>query len=454
MSETENPLSSSQRLPDIYSNNNNNSNNENSSRQRIAHRNQVIDEYLRSLDQEKNNKQDSSSSEDDKDPFSSKAIKNLKPLKKEKNRLILPNCQREKLKREINSRNNKNKSMPKNINNNISNENVLKKNKKMQKSKNYSENNIMNKLTRDIKFNHHGKILEINNVNHNLNSKWTKNSANTFNNFMNSKKIKKNFNFIQFKNKRELNMNNLNKTSMQQIRSKSHMKQSYELYKEKINTFYRKNNINKTIYESNKYTNNFKNRINMTQIGIIIPYNNVGAKNLYNYEYTRNKRRNFTAKMIDTKISIKKHKKFNNFRINSTSNNHRILENKHQTYEKLIQEKSNPYGLYWINKILKKNMKEKVGVSKEFINGVPIVKLLGKEYLSKREIKKKLSEIEKKKKMEENKYNKIIKAEAKLNKNDLDEEYNLPNEIMEQFNRNTKNFFKVRKDIIEQPDEE
>ena len=56
--------------------------------------------------------------------------------------------------------------------------------------------------------------------------------------------------------------------------------------------------------------------------------------------------------------------------------------------------------------------------------------------------------------MEENKYNKIIKAEAKLNKNDLDEEYNLPNEIMEQFNRNTKNFFKVRKDIIEQPDEE
>jgi hypothetical protein len=312
----------------------------------------------------------------------------------------------------------------------------------------------MNKLTRDIKFNHHGKILEINNVNHNLNSKWAKNSANTFNNFMNSKKIKKNFNFIQFKNKRELNMNNLNKTLMQQIRSKSHMKQSYELYKEKINTFYRKNNINKTIYESNKYTNNFKNKINMTQIGIIIPYNNVGAKNLYNYEYTRNKRRNFTAKMIDTKISIKKHKKFNNFRINSTCNNHRILENKHQTYEKLIQEKSNPYGLYWINKILKKNMKEKVGVSKEFINGVPIVKLLGKEYLSKREIKKKLSEIEKKKKMEENKYNKIIKAEAKLNKNDLDEEYNLPNEIMEQFNRNTKNFFKVRKDIIEQPDEE
>ena len=454
MSETENPLSTSERLPDIYSNNNNKNNNENSFRQSIARRNQVIDDYIKSLDQEKNNKQDTSSEEDDKDPFSSKAIKNLKPLKKVKNRLILPNFQREKLKSEMNSRNNKNKSMPKNVNKNITNENIFKKNKKMQKNKNYSENNIMNKYTRDIKFNHPGKILEINNVNHNLNSKWTKNSASTFNNFINLQKNKKNFNFVQFKNKSELKMNSLNNTLMQQIRSKSHMKQSYELYKEKINSYYRKNNINKTIYESNKYINNIKSKMNNTQIGIIIPYNNAGVNNLYNYEYNRNKRRNFTAKMINTKISIKKHKKFNNYRINSTSNNHRILENKHQTYEKLIQEKSNPYGLYWINKILKKNAKEKVGMSKEFINGVPVVKLLGKEYLSKREIKKKLSEIEKRKKMEENKFNKIIKAEAKLNKNDLDDEYNLPNEIMEQFNRNTKNFFKVRKDIIEQPDEE
>ena len=128
MSETENPLSTSERLPDIYSNNNNN--NQNSSKQSIAKRNQVIDDYIKSLDQEKNNKKnDSSSDEDDKDPFSSKAIKNLKPLKKVKNRLILPNFQREKLKSETNSRNNKNKSMPKNI----TNENFFKKNKKMQK---------------------------------------------------------------------------------------------------------------------------------------------------------------------------------------------------------------------------------------------------------------------------------------------------------------------------------
>ena len=56
--------------------------------------------------------------------------------------------------------------------------------------------------------------------------------------------------------------------------------------------------------------------------------------------------------------------------------------------------------------------------------------------------------------MEENKYNKIINAEAKLNKNDLEEEYNLPKNILEQFNKNRKNFFKLRKDIIEEPNEE
>ena len=93
-------------------------------------------------------------------------------------------------------------------------------------------------------------------------------------------------------------------------------------------------------------------------------------------------------------------------------------------------------------------------LSKEFINGVPIIKLLGKANISKRELKKRLGEIEKKKKEEENKYNNIINAKAKLNENKLDDEYNIPNEILEQFNRNTKNFFKVRKDIVEMPDEE
>ena len=131
------------------------------------------------------------------------------------------------------------------------------------------------------------------------------------------------------------------------------------------------------------------------------------------------------------------------------------MENKRQIYEKLIKEKNNPYGLNWINKIFKKNSNEKIELSKkQFKNGVPIIKLLGKKDMNKRDIKKKLNEIQRKKKEEENEYNKIVHAKAKLNEDDLDDEYNIPNEILEQFNQNKKNFFKLRKDIIEMPDEE
>ena len=124
------------------------------------------------------------------------------------------------------------------------------------------------------------------------------------------------------------------------------------------------------------------------------------------------------------------------------------------SYEKLINEKNNPYGLGWINKMFRKNNEEKVGFTKEFVNGVPVIKILSKGELSKREIKKRLTEIERKKKEEENKNNKIINAEAKCDEDELDDEYNIPKEILEKFNKNTKNFFKFRKDIIEEPEEE
>ena len=129
MSEKENLFSNSERLPDIFSGKS--SNIQTSARQSIEKRNQVIDEYLKILDQKSNKKNDLSisSSEDDKDPFSSKEVKNLKPLKNSKNKLILPNFKkREKLKSEISSRNNT--SMPKNK---TSNENTVKKNQKNAK---------------------------------------------------------------------------------------------------------------------------------------------------------------------------------------------------------------------------------------------------------------------------------------------------------------------------------
>ena len=83
-----------------------------------------------------------------------------------------------------------------------------------------------------------------------------------------------------------------------------------------------------------------------------------------------------------------------------------------------------------------------------------MIKILGKKEINKREIKKKLTEIQRKKKEKENEFNKIINEKARLDKSDLDDEYNIPKEILEQFNQTKKNFYKFRKDIIEQPDEE
>ena len=446
MSQTEQPLEISERLPDIFSSKLNN--NQYSSRQSIEKRNQVIDDYLKSLDQKSKNKNDLSisSSEDEKDPFSSKAIKNLKPIKKPKNQLILPNFKkRERLKKEKASRNNT--SIPKNK---TLNESTPKKIKKMPKNKNLSENNIMNKIISE-KNNYMGKVKNMNAKNNKLNSKWTTSSS-TYKDYINfAKNWNYNLNKIKYKNKFKLSNinNNTNTHTMIKFheRSKSHIKQSYNLYKEKINSFFN----NKTIIDPKKLLITTKGKNSSTQAKII-SYNNAGINNnnLYNNlnKVERSKKRNFTAKIIKNKISIKENKKMSNYRINSTINN------KNHKYEKLIQEKNNPYGLYWVNKILKKNTIEKASLSKEFINGVPIIKLKGKSSLSKREMKKRLTEIERRKKLEENKYNNLINAEAKLNKEELDEEYNIPNELLNQFNKNTKNFFKIKKGITEQPEEE
>ena len=452
-------ISSNEKLPDIYT-----------YKQNIKQRNEIIDEYIKSLDQKdcKQNNNDKSlisDDEDDKDPFS---IKNLKKIKKEnkKNKLILPKFKkREILKSESASRNhNGNNIIPKNS-----------ADKKMPKKKNYSNNNIIHN-NNDNKNNHKdylrniGKVYNINEINNDINSKWG-NSSSSYNNYINFSKSnsknnnKQNINCNIFKFNNNINKNDKNEyhNNNSKGRSKSHIgnKDSYNLYKNKIY-------INPLLNNSNLNTNNININLNKkininkkyatTQIGLNpYSYHNSGKNNLYNniYKMEKKKRRNYTAKMIKTNISIKDNKKYNyKIRINSTLNTHRIIQNRHQIYEKLVKEKNNPYGLNWINKILKKNKLEKVMLSKEFINGVPIIKLLGKGDLSKREIKKRLSEIEKKKKEEENKYNNFINEKAQLNENKLDDEYNIPNEILEQFNKNSKNFFKIRKDIIEVPDED
>jgi hypothetical protein len=335
-------MTNKEKLPDIYST-------KLASDQSIKQRNEVIDEYIKSLENNKGeSKQNevSAISEDEKDPFSNDNIKNLKPIKSSKNKLILPNFKkRENIKSHSSS--------------------YQKQNKYLKQKKNYSESNI-HRIHKDERLPSHKEI------NNNLNSKWSTCSS-SYTNYIN---------------------------------------------------FYKKNTKNNANCNLFKFRNDYSN--------------------IYN-------QRNYTA-IIGQKFE---NKKIFNQRINSTLNTKKILENKRQIYEKLIKEKNNPYGLNWINKIFKKNNNEKIELSKkQFKNGVPIIKLLGKKDMNKRDIKKKLNEIQRKKKEEENEYNKIIHAKAKLNEDELDDEYNIPNEILEQFNQNKKNFFKLRKDIIEMPDEE
>ena len=452
MSEKETPFSNTERFPDLFYNSNNN---QNITKQTIEERNKVIDDYLKSLDQIGNKKnEESSSSEDENDPFSFKAMKNLKPLKKSNNKLILPNFRKRiNLKNEIAKRNNT--SMPKNE---IIDENISKKNKKLTRNKNLSDNNIIQKIV-EGKIIYMGKAKNANRKNKNsTSSKWSV-SSNTYNDYISfSNYNNKNCNLYKTKNVNGFKFNHINNSLnykaliQSQIRSKSHIKQSYYLYKDKLSSFLKNKTIN-NYYKLPENNNDINKKMKyIIPKPVIIPYTNAGTNNLYSnlLKIEKNKRRNFTAKIIKNKIAIqdkiKKNKKFGNYRINST------LNNKHKKYEKLLQEKNNPYGLDWVNKLLKINTNGKLGLSKEFINGVPIVKIMGKGSLTKREMKKRLNDIEKNKKMEESKYNKIINAEAKLSEGKLDEDYNLPDEMMKQFNN--KNAFTFRKDIIEKPDEE
>ena len=419
-----------EKLPNIYSSTN--SNNNSKTNQSILRRNEIIDEYIKSMDKKTNgmNELSATSEEDDKDPF---CLKNLKPIKRESNKLILPNfAKREKLKSESSSRKkiakeniNKNNKVNNSPSNNLNDNN---NHKNISKNKNNSENNIYGDNSSYI-----GKFLINNNINNNLNLKWTS-SNNAYDKYINNA----NYNiYLRNKNKNSIKNNNINKKEVKG-RSRSHIgnKPSYNLYYDKNNYMFN-NNSNGNI-QNRKFTS--------TQMDI---------KNKIN---PKNYKRNFTAKILkNTKISIlennKQNKKYGKHRVYSTLNTRRIVENKHQIYEKLINEKNNPYGLGWINRMLGKNNEEKVGVTKGFVNGVPVVKILSRGELSKKEIKKRLSEIEKRKKEEENKFNNIVNADAKKNEDELDDEYNIPKEILEQFNKNSKNFFKVRKDIIEEPAE-
>ena len=157
----------------------------------------------------------------------------------------------------------------------------------------------MNKIISE-KNNYMGKVKNMKAKNNKLNSKWITSSS-TYNDYINfAKNWNYNLNKIKYKNKLKLsNINNTNTHTMIkfQERSKSHIKQSYNLYKEKINSFFN----NKTIIDPKKLLITTKGKNSSTQAKII-SYNNAGINNnnLYNNlnKIERSKKRNFTAKII------------------------------------------------------------------------------------------------------------------------------------------------------------
>ena len=154
-----------EKLPNIYSPKNYqyNQNKNIISKQSIKQRNDVIDEYIKSLDNKNERKQNENSlsnSEDDKDPFSPTSLKRVKAIKK----LILPNFKkRENIK---------------------SQSSTTKGSKKLKKKNNNSDNNIINKYRKDA------RIPNIKGVNNLLNSKWSTSSSNYIN-YMNHSRQEK-----------------------------------------------------------------------------------------------------------------------------------------------------------------------------------------------------------------------------------------------------------------------
>ena len=207
--------------------------------------------------------------------------------------------------------------------------------------------------------------------------------------------------------------------------------------KQKINSESSLEKRRKTILyrNKNKSENNIKNKSNNNS-----NLNNKWTKysNYINHFLSRSKshleKNNKNKQKYFSTINVGfNNKKINIIKANKLLNNKSKVNYTEKIYSKLVKEKNNPYGINWINKMLKKCSTEKLGFSNNKINGVPIIKLIGKNEMNKKEIKKKLGEIQKKKLEEENKFNIIKNQKAKIYNNDiLDDEYNIPINIVKQ----------------------
>ena len=175
-----------------------------------------------------------------------------------------------------------------------------------------------------------------------------------------------------------------------------------------------------------------------------------------NYTIDKNKNTNKLPKILKANKKSKNNHirkyiynfNYNNY-INNQNNNYNI---NNMNININIKGKSNPYSLYWVNKLLSQNS-FKIGIKKKPNGGTKLIslskadnsnynnkvyknnKLLVNNFIDKEK------EINKEKKEDNNNKN------TDIDNDDLDEEQQM------QFYKNQKNFFKARKDIKEEPED-
>ena len=200
---------------------------------------------------------------------------------------------------------------------------------------------------------------------------------------------------------------------------------------------------------------------------------------LRSQEYLR--KRNQTAKLNNKRIflqnSINNMQKINKFENNTNYNSFKKTQIKKvtQSHQKIInqfKDPKNPYSTFWPNHILDTRFKMELGI-KGFVNGIPILnikkkkinyKINNKENNNKKINNNKNNQKEIKKKNSNNFISKDNNNNNNLinennndninNKEDIDEDIIIDDKLDNIFNTNQKDFFKFRKDIKEEPENE
>ena len=205
---------------------------------------------------------------------------------------------------------------------------------------------------------------------------------------------------------------------------------------------------------------------------------------LRSQEYLR--KRNQTAKLNNKRIFlqnvINNMQKINKLDNNINYNNFKKTQSKKvtQSHQKIInqyKDPKNPYSTFWPNHILDSRFKMELGI-KGFINGIPILNI------KKKKINYKINNKENNnKKLNNNNNNKNNQKEIKIknsnnfskdnnndnnnnnnlnennndnnnNKEEIEEDFSIDDKLDNIFNTNQKDFFKFRKDIKEEPENE